>query len=156
MWFIWANFSPDPRQELCPNHDFPAVIFARSPRLACSLALAWEDVEQACSAHEGGRGGDSSCKPSFSPTSACPAWRGPRTPTPAKLLQPRTARSSSPLGARISCNSFWEVFLASSSPLLGKSNTHSVLFAEMNVQIKPEGEGLRRLPPRLAWLLPAP
>ena len=61
-WFIWATFSPNLCQGLCPNHDFPAVIFAGSPRPACSLALVWEDVEQACLAHEGGRG-DGSCNP---------------------------------------------------------------------------------------------
>lgn len=75
---------PEPGQGLCPNKDFPALVFAGSPLPAAS---AWEDVEQACSAHEGGQG-DGSCKPSLSPTSARPAWRGPSTPTPAKPLQP--------------------------------------------------------------------
>jgi len=99
-----------------------------------------------CSALECGRG-DGSCRPSLSPPSACPAWRGPSTPVAEKLLPPRAAGPrAAPFGEL-----FW-----SSSPSPSKSNTRSMLFAEMNVQIKPEGEGLCCLPPRLARLLPAP
>lgn len=94
---------PDPGQGLCLYHDFPAQVFAGSPLPARCPALAWEDVEQVCSAHEGGQG-DGSCKPSLSPTSAHPARRGPSTPTLAKPLQPHAAWSS--------CNSFWGVFWA--------------------------------------------
>lgn len=119
---------PEPGQGLCPNNDFPALVFAGSPLPAAS---AWEDVEQACSAHE------------VPLPYICPSCL-----EGSKHTHPSKTTAATPHGP--CATPFGKYF----RQLL--SITRFMLFAEVNLQIKPEGEGLLCLPPCLAWLLPAP
>lgn len=125
---------PEPGQGLCPNNGFPALVFAGSPLLAAS---AWENVEQACLAREG----------RLLQTLPLP-YICPSCPEGSKHTHPSKTTAATLHGP--CATPFGEYF----RQLL--SITRFMLFAEMNLQIKPEGEGLLCLPPCLAWLLPAP
>lgn len=111
---------------------FQSWVIAGSPCLSCSRALLWGGMELGTQ----GWLEDGSCQPSLSPTSAHPAWRALSTPTPAKPLHPHSwvPPRSLPLTQLLLGR-----ILARSSPSPGKSNTRSVLFAAMDVNLGVKG-----------------